>query len=342
MKNYALEWKKNVNLRNLSYEDFVSKFHNISNIFYLEKIDGMLGALIYREGRKPFFQLSSGRVISDLPVLYEYGIYLKKLKIKEAILIGELVAQKFATVLPFNQTSSIVRTAYKRPEYKDLVHHYLVDVYSLNKKKLAFKQTFNFISKNFGKIGFPHIHTPKIAYGGMDAFRKLYESTKNKPGFDGVVARDIDGNNYRVKFTGTVDLAVIGGGNIDMKAWEKKQIPYLLTAFIDKDKLFRTSSKVGTGFTTKQRETWFRFVNENKIYEKDGDFFVKPGAIVQVKYFRYRITPTITYKFVKGKYETIGNKESVTLSHPTFERMRYDKKANKYDVRLEQIPSWKG
>lgn len=340
MKNYALEWKKNVNLRDLSYEDFVSIFHNISNVFFLEKIDGMLGALIYREGKRPFFQLSSGRIISGLPVLYEYETYLKNLKVKEAVLVGELVAQKFATVLPFNQTSSIVRTAYRIPAYRDLVHHYLVDVYSLNKKKLGFNQAFKFISKNFGKIGFPHIRTPKVVYGGTDAFRKLYMLTKDKPGFDGVVVRDMGGKNYRVKFTGTVDLVVIGAGHTDMKAWKKNQISYLLTSFIDSDGMFRTSSKVGTGFTFKERTSFFNYIKDSTLYKKDGEFFVKPKLVIEVKFFRHRITSTPTYKFTKGRYDLVGNKKSVTLSHPGFERIRSDKKPDRYSCRLEQIPDW--
>lgn len=342
MRNYALEWKKNVNFKQFSYDDFVSKFFNITNTFYLEKVDGILGILIYREGKKPFFQLSGGGLISDLPVLYEYEIHLKRLKIKEAILAGELVGQKFNTVLPFNQTQSIVRTAYRKLEYRDLVHHYPVDVYSLNGKGFNFKQAISFMSKNFGRIGLPRIHIPKFAYGNIDTFRKLYTVIRDKPGFDGVVVRDIKGRNYKVKFTGTVDLAVIGAGHIDMKAWKKNQVSYLLTSFIDSDGLFRMSSKVGTGFTLKERAALFNYIKDSTLYKKDGEFFVKPKLVVEVKFFRDRITSTSTYKFTKGRYDLVGNKKSVTLSHPGFERIRSDKKPDRYSCRLEQIPDWEG
>jgi len=342
MKNYALEWKKDVNFKQFSYDDFVSKFFNITNTFYLEKVDGILGILIYREGKKPFFQLSGGGLISDLPVLYEYEIHLKRLKIKEAILAGELVGQKFNTVLPFNQTQSIVRTAYRKLEYRDLVHHYPVDVYSLNGKGFNFKQAISFMSKNFGRIGLPRIHIPKFAYGNIDTFRKLYTVIRDKPGFDGVVARDIKGRNYKVKFTGNVDLVVIGAGHTDMKAWKKNEVSYLLTSFIDSDGLFRTSSKVGTGFTFKERTALFNYIKDSTLYKKDGESFVKPKLVVEVKFFRNRITSTSTYKFAKGRYDLVGNKKSVTLSHPGFERIRTDKKPDRYSCRLEQIPDWEG
>jgi len=341
MRNYALEWKKRINLKQLAYDDFVSKFFNIPNTFFLEKVDGLLGILIYREGKKPFFQLSGGSLISDLPVLYEYEIHFKRLKIKEAILAGELVAQKFNTVLPFNQTQSIVRTAYRKLEYRDLVHHYPVDVYSLNGKEFNFKQAINFVSKNFGRIGLPRVHIPRIVYGNIDSFRKLYTEVEDKPGFDGVIARDIRGRNYKVKFTGTVDLVIIGAGHTDMKAWKKNQVSYLLTSFIDSEGLFRTSSKVGTGFTLKERMALFNYIKDSTIYKKDGEFFVKPKLVVEVKFFRRRMTSTTTYKFAKGRYDLVGNKKSVTLSHPGFERIRTDKKPDRYSCRLEQIPDWK-
>ena len=56
MKNYSLEWKKYVNFKEISYNDFLVKFHEIKDAYYLEKIDGMLGALIYIKDKDIFFQ----------------------------------------------------------------------------------------------------------------------------------------------------------------------------------------------------------------------------------------------------------------------------------------------
>ena len=340
MKNYADLWKKHVNFKEVSYDDFVTKYYGMSNTYLIEKIDGMLGALICQEGKTPVFQFSGGGVMSDAPVLYEQASWLKKLGIKDIILIGELVAQKFRTILPFNQTSSIVKTAYL-PQHQDLVHHYVYDVYSIGNKRLNFKEAITFIAKNYGKIGLPHVHVPKIVYGDMKAFRRLFAEVKDKSGIEGVVVRDLKGRNIKVKETGTVDLAIIGAGNVGMPAWPKKHISYLMSSFIDKDGNFRSSSKIGTGFTHKERADFFKYIMSNKLYEEKGDFLVSPKIVVQMKYYRVRITPTPTYKFVKGRYVFIGNRMSVTFSNPTFERLRPDKKPVPYDVRLEQIPDWK-
>jgi len=340
MENYALTWKKKVNFKELPYDDFISKFYDMSSTYSLEKIDGILGVLVYREGKKPFFQLTGGGLISDIPVLYEHETWLKKLGIKSIVLVGELVGQKFRTILPFNQTESIVKTSYL-PQHQDLVHHYLCDVYSINGKKVDFKEAVSFIAKNYGKIGLSHVHVPRIVYGNITALRKLFAEVKDKQGVDGVVVRDLKGRNFKLKYTGTADLVIIGAGNIGMPAWPKNQISYLLSSFIDEKGIFRSSSKIGTGFTDKERSDFFKYVKNNQLYEEGGDIFVKPELIVQMKYYRFRITPTKTYKFVKGKYIYIGNRMSVTFSHPSFERLRPDKKPVPYDVRLEQIPDWK-
>ena len=112
------------------------------------------------------------------------------------------------------------------------------------------------------------------------------------------------------------------------------------TAFIDKNGLFRSSSKIGTGFTKPQRIKLFKYVKENSLYKENGEHFLKPQMVVECKYFRYRITDTPTYKFENGIYKQVGNNRSITFSHPSFERIRGDKKATKYDTRLEQIPEF--
>jgi len=340
MENYALIWKKQVNFKELPYDNFISKFYDMSSTYSLEKVDGMLGALVYREGRKPFFQLTGGSLINDVPVLYEHETWLKKLGIKSIVSIGELVGQKFKTILPFNQTESIVKTSYL-PQHQDLVHHYLYDVYSINGKKINFKEAISFIAKNYGKIGLSHVHVPRIVYGNIEAFRKLYAEVMDKSGIDGVVVRDLNGKNFKVKYTATVDLAIIGAGNVGMISWPRNQISYLLSSFIDEKGIFRSSSKIGTGFADKERSDFFKYVSDNQLYEESGDIFVRPKLVVQMKYYRFRITPTKTYEFKKGKYIYIGNKMSITFSHPSFERLRLDKKPVSYDVRLEQIPDWK-
>ncbi|MFW9871667.1 MAG: hypothetical protein ACFFG0_01105 [Candidatus Thorarchaeota archaeon] len=336
MENLALKWKKKVNFRQIVYNDFVTLPDDFG--IYIAKVDGMLGTLIF-DNDNFFLQTTTAKEHVDLPVLTEYKTLFKKHGIAQAVIPGELVAQRGGVILPFNETESIVKKSYIQSN-KDLIYHYPVDIVQLNNRKLNFKQAMSFLSRVVGKTGLPHIKMPKYVMGNLDSFRQLYKEILDKPGYDGVIAREFNNKNYKVKFVGTADVVVIGAGHEDMKAWSKGEVSYLLTSFIDKNGLFRSSSKIGTGFTKPQRIKLFKFVNENSLYKDNGQHFLKPQMVVEVKYFRYRITDTPTYKFQNGVYTQIGNNKSITFSHPSFERIRSDKKATNFDTRLEQIPEW--
>lgn len=338
MHNFATEWKKNVNFIQISYDDFVTKFSDIPLVYILEKIDGHLGMLIYKNGDM-FFQ-STGKIkTKDIPVLTEYENAFKSIGIKSCVLAGELVAIKNNTILPFNEISSIVKKSYIEAN-KPLIHHYLYDIVEINGKKLKFKEAVSFIQRYFGKKGI-RIHVPKIVHGTLSHMRDLFSSVKDIPGIEGVVVRDLNGKNYKVKISDTVDIAIIGAGKEGLPAWNKNQVSYLLTSFMDKNGLFRTSSKIGTGFTHKQRSYLYDYITKSSIFEKDGELFVQPKLVVEAKYFRSRITKTKTYKITKNKVQEIDNLKSITFSHFSFERLRKDKKVNELDVRLEQIPEWR-
>jgi len=337
MQNFATKWKKDIKLRQIPYHDFVTipDDHGI----YIPKVDGMLAPLIYGKG-KTFFQTTTAKQIVDIPAINEYVSLFEKLGITEAKIAGELVAQRGGTILPFNVSQSVVKTS-RIPANKDLIYHYPFDIISLNHKNYNFTNALRFFDKNIGKIGLPHIRWIGYESGGLKVFRKLYEKILETQGFDGVVVRNYNGRNYKVKFVESADLVVIGAGHENMKAWQKGEVSYLLTAFIDKNGLFRSSSKIGTGFKRTQRTNFFNFVKDNYLYKEDGEYFLKPQLVVETKYFRYRITNTPTYKFQNGIYKQVGNNRSITFSNPSYERLRKDKKATKYDTRLEQIPEWK-
>ena len=333
MKNYALDWKVKSKFSQVPYEDFIIDHRGVRGEF-IEKVDGMLGALVY-DGKDAFFQTTTGKEMRDLPVISEYMGIFRKFKVKNAIVLGELVAKKNGTILPFNATQSVVKTSYKENN-KALVYHYPFDIIEWNGQKVNFKQASDFIKKNF--TGLDYISIPQSVSGDIKVFRKMYKALKNKVGFDGLIVR-ADGKIYKVKFTDTADVVVIGAGAVGLPAWNKRQVSYLLTGFIDSKGIVRTSSKIGTGFNAPRRAELYKYIQENKWYEKSGEIFVKPKLIIEVKFFRYRITDTPAYRVGK-EYIPVGNKKSITFSHPTFERLRPDKGANRFDTRLQQIPEF--
>lgn len=342
MENYAQEWKKYVNFTAVSYNDFVSeKGEKILPAYLIEKIDGMLGALVWEKEKDSFFLTSHSGIVKDLTVHSEYNAVLEKTGLKQAVLIGEIVVQKGGKILPFNVITSVVKTAYKKPENDPLIHHYLFDVFYLNNNRVTgYRQALSFLSRYFTKYGGVKIRIPRTIYGGMSDFRKLFDKVIKEPGKEGVVVRT-DSKAFKIKISDTLDLAVIGGGKVGLPAWEKDQVSYLKLAFIDKDGNFRYSGKVGTGFTHSTRSSFFKYLHKKKLYEEGGEIFVEPELIVEIKYFRYNITTTGFYRFTGKKYEKIGEKKSVTLIQPSFVRIRDDKKPNSFDVRMEQIPEFK-
>jgi ATP-dependent DNA ligase len=339
MKNYAAIWKKESDFIQMPYEDFVTEFPNPPNLFMLEKLDGMLGAFIYNEGKKSFFQTTRGHEIYDVPVINEYEILLRQRGVRNAIITGELVAKVRGKILPFNETMSIVKTSY-RPQNKDLIHHYPFDIYEIDDTKPNFQKAIQLLSRFVKKSGLPHIHLPAMGVGDLRIFRFFYRRTKEKDGFDGVVIRGLKGKNYKVKFTNTADVLVIGAGKEGLPAWGRNQVSYLMTGFIDRDGNVRVGSKVGTGFSSADRSSFYQFVQKNKWYEEEGLIYIRPQLIIEVKYFRYRITEMPILSIGRDKYIQFGKRHSVTFSHPSFERKREDKKPNKVDTRLEQFPDW--
>ena len=331
MINYSDQWKHDIGLHQIPYDEFVSIFFT-SGIF-IQKVDGMLGTLVYSKGQKPFFQTTSAKEIIDIPVLEEYEKFFNSMNITEAKIPGELVAKKGGVILPFNETQSIVKR-FKESKNKDLIYHYPVDIISLNKLSMEFNQSLLFILKNFRHQN--HISLPKVVKGGLEDFRKLYKETMI-PGFDGVVARGINGRNYKVKYINSVDLVIMGAGHFEMPSWPRRQVSYLLTSFIDKNGLFRSSSKVGTGFTLPDRSKFYDFIMKNRIYDLNGEVFVKPKLMIEVKFFRSRITNTPAYIYTGKQYLEKGSEKSVTFSHPSFVRERPDKEVSKLNARLEQI-----
>lgn len=335
--NYSLDWKSYVNFKELKFDEFITISDIISSGFCSQKVDGILGALVYKRGQSTYFQTTGNQFITNIPVISEYERYLNSLKnIDSIVIIGDLVAKKGKTIFPFNQTVSIVKTPNKGNN-KNLICHYLYDIFYINEVKTNYKQAIDFISKiNFNSFNF--IFAPIHLPWNEKNFRKLYVTTVDRQGFDGIVVRQFSGRNYKIKPFKTFDLVVIGAGNTAMPAWKNKQISYLITAFIDKKGYYRQTSKLGTGFDYRIRADFYDMINKEKIQERDGEFLVKPRIVVEAEFLDYDIKEMLCYKFDGNQYIFEGKKDSVTLRNPRFIRIRHDKTPNNIDVRLSQIP----
>lgn len=340
MRNYAKEWKDYVRFKESKYNDFIEDHSNITG-YYLEKIDGMLAMLIYERGKQCIFQTTTGSYISDLPVIGEYyKILNENKKINQIVIAGELISMLNGKMLGWGQSQSIIKTAYYIENNKDLVNHYMYDILELNGKRVSFNSAVSFINNNFNFKEYKYIHFPEIRKGNIVDFIKLYKDVVliPKTGVEGIVVRST--KNFKVKPFQSIDFGVIAFGKVGMPAWNKKQISYLVPSLLDKDKVFRTSSKVGTGFKQEERESLFKYCMEHKVYEDNGIFFVKPLLVVEVYCLRYHVNNMPSFKYENNKYIYQGKKKCITLINPRFTRIRTDKKVEQEDIRLGQIPEF--
>ena len=338
--NYASLWKNQLRLKEISYEDFVTKYHDVVSAYFLEKMDGQLGAMIFRgEGAK---LVSINNIeIENVPVLDEYRSILLRNNIKSAIIMGEVVAVKGGQILPFNKTESIVKTSYK-PQNAPLVHHYAFDIMMINDKLVkSFPTALSLIEKFFrGRTG--RIHIPDWTKGGIKEFRKLWTNVKNKVGIEGIVARMSDGRALKIKPHYTADVAVIGAGSTIMPAWKKGWISYLKTAWVDKDGTLLSSSNVGSGYTHSERKFLFKEVQKTKVQDLGTEFLIPPERVIEIRYDRAHIKQMPAFEYRNGVYQQVGARSSISLVIPRFLRFRGDKSVNPVDCRPEQIPNYPG
>lgn len=339
MINYPIEWKKYVNFQEIKYDAFISNISdNISSAVVSQKVDGILGALIYERDNRCIFQTTGNQFIKDIPVLDEYKNFLdKKNNINQIVIMGDLVGQLNGNIIKFNDSLSIVKTP-KKGENANKIHHYIYDIFSINNEIVDYNSSLKFINSNIKD--FDRIHIPIHYNWSINNFSKLYKETIEKDGFDGIVIRQSHGKNYKIKPFYTFDLVVIGAGREDMPAWKKGQISYLIVSFLDNDGNYRTSSKIGTGFDFKTRFSLYEYIMNNYIMKSDGEYFVKPEKIIEVEFLRYGLKEMKCYSFDGKKYKSLGKKLSGTMINPRFKRFREDKKINTFDVRLNQIPEF--
>lgn len=346
MENYSSNWKTEVNFKQIDYNDFISEFKE-SLFYFSKKVDGRLGCLVFNRKTNECFFLSTNNIkIENIPVLEEYkNILSKENYIESCVIVGELSAVKNNKILNFSETESILKT-HKYSKNRDLIHHFVYDIYFLNDKKISFLNSLKLLKIIFSdEKSLSQIHILDQFKGDYKILQKMWTKYVNKePGIEGIVARFQSGKAFKIKPSLSFDLAVIGVGNKKMKAWGKNQISYLITAFLDKSGNFRRSSNVGTGFSNRERDYFFQYAEKNKILElENGEILIKPKQIIEATFQNFNIKemPYIIFKEKNNSFEISPIKKySVTMRFPSFLRIRTDKKIDLLDIGLRQIPEF--
>jgi len=318
----------------MTYSGFADLLLNSNEKYYLsEKIDGELNTLIYEKETNPYFITKSGVIRNrDYPVLKEYKDILDKIKnINDIVIAGELKAVHDGQHYPFNQSQSIIQTG-----AVEKVRHFPFDIYRLNGKQI--RTDFPTIEKFFHNK--KYINIPKWVYGGVDEFKKLWNQIVTQGKGEGIVAFSPSKPKimYRIKHVLTADVVVVTIGKEGEKAWNKGQAGYLKLALLDENDNFLLTSKVGTGFTKKLRIELFEYAQKNYIESKDGDLWISPEIIVEVKYRRHRFVKVPLLKYSNKKYTQIGISDGVIMDQTSFTRFRKDKRLSHKDLSTIQFP----
>lgn len=334
--SFAKDWRKSIKFLEISYSDFINILSKSKDKYYLSrKMDGELNSLIYEKGSDPFLLTKSGIVRErDYPLLKEYKQFFDIMdQIQSIAVSGELVAVKGdGHYYPFNESQSIVQTG-----DVDSVRHFVFDIYKLNGKII--RSDFPTLEKMFH--GSKYIQIPKWVYGGVKEFIKLWKEVVLDDDGEGIVAFNPNERDtlYRIKNVLTADVVVVAIGKEGEKAWTKNEMGYMRTAILDKSGSFIMTSKVGTGFSKPFRQNIFKWANKNYIQKIDGDLWIPPKMIIELKYRRHRFTEVPMMKYSKDGYTNIGMVDGgVMLDHTSFVRVRQDKELSYHDLNIGQFP----
>jgi len=331
---YSIEWRDGLKFKDYSYDEFINFLSQSDKQYiYSEKLDGELNSLIYEKRKESYFLTKSGVIHNrDYPVLQEYKDVLDKMgNINDIVIMGELKAFDANEDIPFNRSQSIIRTG-----DVNLVYHHPFDVYRLNGE--ITKSDLQSLTEMFQHCNY--IKSPRFVYGNVEKFKELWNQVVVKEHGEGIVAMDPNDPHirYRIKHVMTADVVVLGAGKIGEKAWIKDQVGYLILALLDENNNFILTSKLGTGLNKIEKLDLFKYVHKNQVEERDGNIWVPPILIVEVKYRRHRFKKLPVVKYDNNRYINIGDEDGVMLDQTSFVRFRDDKRLEYKDLSINQFP----
>jgi hypothetical protein len=334
----AVAWKHKQAIISLSIEEMEKKLGEDTAVIE-QKVDGQSVIMDYRDDKAQFATLD-GRLMWDIPVLNEIESILKKNKISQAQMMGELASMESGKILGFNQSMSIIRNP---GSDKNKISWHPYQILNMNGKEIpddleSYRESWIKIKSLFA--GAKHVKPVDYSEGGSGVLKKSWDKLVLKEENEGLVIRTKDGKVYKAKPTFTYDLVIVAVGDKTGKNWPKKRIGTALMAFMDNNGIFRTAGEVASGFTHVEQTELYSWAQENKVGEDNHYVWVRPSKIMEIQWERTTIKEMKAYSYSKGKYEPKGKLMSGTIVKPRFIRWRTDKSVTPADLRLTQVPNW--
>ena len=308
------------------------------------KYDGeRIQAHIKKDGKIILFSRNHENITSQFPDVIE--AIKKSIKVKEAIIEGEVVAVDIKTdTLKDFQTLMTRRRKYNIEEYieKVPVKYFLFDILFIDGKSLLKEELLKrkeYLQKSFSENNLINFAKYIVTENEEEIEEFFLQAVKQ--GAEGVMIKDakstyqagIRGWNwikykkdYRQEITDTFDLVVVGA-NYGTGKRAGTYGSLLLASFDPEKNKYYTFTKVGAGFTDEDLENLPKILNQYKIKEKhrlvetemEADVWFEPKKVMEISGADITISPVHTVAKDKIK------KGGLALRFPRFLRWRDDK-----------------
>lgn len=316
------------------------------------KVDGEFTVLVYRDGHA--FSINPGGTIRvGLPWIEEAAKLLKKAKVSEAMIAGELYVDRKDRRPRVHDVSTVARQPQSKDDLQSLKFA-VFDVISKDRAPLVggFEATWQQIQQWFAKGKSVH---PVEAVKAADeaAINKLFSKWVEDEGAEGLVIRSDTSGQFKVKPRHTLDAVVIGF----TEAIDDRQgmLHDLLLAVMRSDGTLQVLSHVGGGFTEEQRR---ELLSDLRDLAVDSDYaeinsdhvayqMVRPEVVVEISCLDLISSSTrgapinrMVLDFSRNgstKYRVVRRLPLVSVISPVFLRCREDKRVNPQDVRVQQV-----
>jgi len=334
--------------RPLSGED-TYKIPKSKGYYVTRKYDGEFSMLIW-DGRRLISVNPGGTVRMGLPCFEEAEKLLKKAKIKECLLAGEIyIMTEVTRAHPVQQVVRILR-APKSVAEMDKLGVAIFDVIELDGKPLpTTKAVFDKLKKIFGKG--KRVHPPEFKVADKpDTIMELFAEWAIGEGAEGIVVRHDRAGWFKIKSRHNIDVAIIGYSE---GADERKGLLHdLLVSVVRNDGTFHELVRVGGGFTEEDRRTiadeMKRRVVPSDYVAVNNDYvayeMIHPGPVIEISCLdlitesaRGGPVNKMVLEFDGKQYNALSRMPLVSVISPQFVRYRDDKEANVEDTNIRQI-----
>jgi ATP-dependent DNA ligase len=348
--DFAISYKKRVtnSFIPLSAGDIGTKVSG-SRFYVSRKYDGQL-ALLFYDGNTVSAFGSKGSPIPELPVFDNAADALKTAKLKDACIAAELyVDEKDGR----KRVGDVRKAIVDKNASADLrlAPFDLIELDSIPYKAANWSDTHKELARIFGKTADCLPVQMEEAASKAEA-QNIFSRWVEKEGAEGIVVRSELPIVYKIKPLYTIDAAVIGFTESEIKG----RVRALLFALMNEDGSFQVIAHAGNGLDEDSRASLFAELSKKTVastfIQTDSNHvafrMIKPEKAAEIS--ALDLTNESSYGpitnpclvFEKDSYHSIGSVSGVSLISPVFLRWRDDKTVNPTDLRLAQIQDFLG